>query len=75
MGDSMDDQYAYGIGVGSAIAFLISACLMYMLNHVAYLDGVKDGYGYAKDPCNKQYAEAGDYLKRFVKHPHEEVDS
>lgn len=57
-----------GITLGLVYFFLKS-------QEAAYHNGVTDGYGYAREPWNRGYFKAGDYLRRFMSHRWPEVNA
>lgn len=51
-----------------AAGFLFGMWLIWMAQRAAYRNGVTDGYGYAQEPNNPGYKEAGDYLQHHMRH-------
>jgi hypothetical protein len=52
-----------------SVVALILACI-----NSAYRNGVTDGFGYAREPWNPGYRQAGDYLKNNLAHRWPDLD-
>lgn len=49
-------------------ALFIVGILAHIAVYAAYQNGVTDGYGYAREPRNPGYKQAGEYLRKYMAH-------
>ena len=56
------------------LCFVLMVLVALSAIRAAYCNGICDGYGYAKEPWNRGYHDAGYYLRENMSHRWPELD-